>query len=290
MAWSKVSLIEDELSEQPDGRAAARRRFYAANTAVVTCDAALAASHGGTAVPARGASYSGSRPTLVCQSRRVERITGTQFYIEATFEDRTDGATEENLLLQAARVSVSYEGYLEDYSVDAEGEAVRNRAGEPFETLPQRAAGIKVYSIRKFVDATGKAAIEASRNTTNDASQSIDGQSHAIDTLWLSDCTFALVEGHEGPVYEAVLTVKYKPEGWTDTVLNVGYTELVNDGGTMIRQRIKEWDEEEQREVPVSKPWPLSETGAKLPDGDDELVELVYYPYPQDAWTGVPLT
>ena len=77
-------------------------------------------------------------------------------------------------------------------------EPVVNAAGVPFDKGPERAEAVKVYTLRKYVNGTTKTAIEAAVNTTNSGALTINGKSHAVDTLWLADASYESVEGRAG--------------------------------------------------------------------------------------------
>lgn len=288
MAWVEVALVEDTFDEAKDGSASATRIYYAESDTPVANDAALSASHGDVAVPDAATAYSESRPRCVVTSRKVKRVNRNspfQFLITVTNEDPTDGSLDTTgLLNKPARISTSDEHAEEPYYTDAEDNPVRNTAGEPYSTYPTRDSGVTVYTIKKYVNATTKAAIRAARKTNNAGAVTIDGTSHDEDTLLLFEAGFEPVDGATG-VYDATIIIKHNPDGWIDEIPNVGFSQLV-DGK---RKDITQIDADDN-DVPVSRPWPLNSDGSKKawPDADIDL--LVFYPYEQSAWTGVPLS
>jgi hypothetical protein len=289
MAWVEVCIIEDTLTEDKDGRAKAKVVLYAeADDAFVESDAALAADDGTQAVPARRESYSAGRPRCRVIEREVTRVNKAcpnQFVITVSYEDPTDGSDTATLLSLPADIKQSYEQLLEPYTLDAEGTPCTNTAGQPFDQFPERPSKVKVYQIKKYVTATGKSNIEAAANTNNASAKSIDGTSHPTDTLVLCDPTFDEVEDEDGVgtgVYEANYTIKHNPNKWIDEPLNVGYQELV--GGDV--EDILGGDNK-----PVQRPWPLETDGsAKATNTPSDFDTLTLYPFPQHAWTGVPLS
>ena len=133
MAWTDVHVIEDSFSESETGAASAKRVFYCEADAVATSDAALAASAGGATVAVRGEAYSTSRPRCRCGERAVERLSPTQFKVDCSFADPTNGDTPTNLRTQAAKIGTSMEGFTEGYVIDAEtrpgNRLIRRRIG-----------------------------------------------------------------------------------------------------------------------------------------------------------------
>jgi len=111
------------------------------------------------------------------------------------FEDPTNGSATAALPAMGARVSTTTEAFAEGYQVDADGKKVVNAAGEPYDTAMERQAGVKVYTIRKYVTATVKAQIEAAWNTNNDAPKTIQGRTWAADELWLYSNSYEQVDG-----------------------------------------------------------------------------------------------
>ena len=282
MAWTDVRLTKDSFADKGDGSASAERVYYAKADAYVTGDAALAASFGGVAVPAQAAGYSVSRPYCRVTDRKVERLSPTQFNITVTYAAEAGGEAEaeEDLLAAAARISQSADNTLEAYTVDAEGVQVRNKAGEPFDTFPERLGPGRTYTIRKYVNAATKAQIEAAERTTNNAAKTIAGRSHAIDTLLLAEASFE----EEGTIWLTTLVIRYQPGGWADKALNVGFTEIVSSASKAITV-----DDGTGKQIPTPRAWPLNLDGTKKTNADDTAEVLTFYPYPLGAWTGVPL-
>lgn len=291
MSWIDVRVIEDSLSETRarDGTVSAQgeKVYYVEADDVIDLDEALSASAGDPAetVAALGEAFSATRPRCVCRSRKPERLTPCSANVRCGFEDPTDGDTDENLVDKDARITERSESFTEEYAIDAEGSNVVNTAGEVFGKLPQRQAGIAAYVVRKYVSSTTKAAIAAAWNTNNSASVTIKGVAWAADELWLSDCSFDEIEG--STLFDATYTIKAKRGGWSDRVLNVGYRNV--DGKDIKINSAGELDVISGD--PVATPWPLDEDGwAKVPLGALLAAdELVFYPYEQAAWTGVPV-
>jgi hypothetical protein len=284
--WTKVTLREDEFTGKKDGTATARQVYYAANDSVVATDTAMTADDGTTAVKQIGQSYSTSQPHCVATQSTPRRKTGTQFEVEVQFEapllGQFDGA---GLLALPAQITEGDETTMEEYTRDFHStpQMVRNTAGEPFDKGPERLTGVTVYTIRKYVNAATRTIIRNAKRTNNDFAATIEGVSHAIDTLLLWAAGFEDVP-NVADVWLATLVVKYRPDIWRDVVGNYGFSEL--DGGD--RKDITQ-DDGDGNKVRVSRPWPLSEDGSKKPNSDDEPFILYFYPYARGTWSGVPL-
>jgi hypothetical protein len=287
MAWKDVQLIETGPlveTQAADGsiRASVPSVYYVEADAVITLDAALTASFGGVTIPAMAESYSVTRPNCRCRKRSVEFKTPYQATVKCEFEDPTNGASLVALPSQSARISSSPESFTEGYQVDAEGSKVVNAAGEVFDNPPQRQAGVKAYQIKKYVNATVKAQIAAAWNTNNNAEITIDGDTWAADEGWLYSYSFEPVDG--STLWDATIVIKCKVGGWKDQPLNVGFRD--NTGADI---RIKKSVGPDPDGELVSKPWPLDETGAAKAGTNPTPDALVFYPYSQNAWAGVPL-
>ncbi len=93
------------------------------------------------------------------------------------------------------------------------------------------------------------------------------------------------------------MIVQYKPERWKDVGANYGYSELVALSPTSPNLKERRTILEQQKDpegnvtwIPVAKPWPLNSNGTKMPNANDVPPNLVFWPYRQSAWQGVPLT
>jgi hypothetical protein len=269
-------------------RATARRKWYCESDAPVTSNEALTASAGGVSVAAIGEGFSVSRPTCRCRSRNVDRMAPCQFSVTASYTDATDGSSYENLLSQPARISVGYEQFMEPYARDHSDPPlpVQNTAGTPFDSLPERVAVIRVYTIKKYVDGDTKADIEAAMLTNNENAEMIDDFLHPVNTLFLAGGGFEPVDDF----YEATIVVKYHPEGWKDKPLSYGFHYL--DGSDLKEITVKGVDPVSGAEVdvPVTKQYPLTESGGKAASASTQGFEMTFYPYPINGWAGVPLS
>ena len=287
MAWTDVHIIEDSFSESDTGAASAKRIFYCEADVAASCDAALSATAGGTAVAVRGEVYSITRARCLCGERAVERLSPTQFKVDCSFADPTNGDTPANLLLTGAKISTSAEGFTEGYVIDAEGGKVINTAGEPFDTPPDRQAAIAVYTITKYVTSAVKTQIKAAMLTTNNSGKTIDGDTWAADELFLSEVGFTPAGTGTEDLIQATITIKGKAGGWKDAALNVGYREVVGGKATVIK---KEWDSDKNAYVACSKPWPLNADATAKVGANPTPDTIVFWPYERSAWTGVPLS
>ena len=299
MAWLTVKLVDEaDLVETVarDGSVSAStsRTFYCESDVAVSSDELLGATLLGVTVPVRLESFSVGRPNCRVRKRTAQKATSHRGLVICDYEDSTDGSTLSQLPSRAARISSRPESFTEGYAIDAENTKVVNTAGEVFDQLPERQAAIKGYVIKKYVSATVKGQIKAAWNTNNNAGITIDGDTWAADEGWLADYSFDPVDG--STLWDATVVIKCKTGGWKDTPLNVGFREIkVNQFDGIAKAHVikKEWDEDEGRNVACAKPWPLDAAGKakSAVAGSAPLADsLVFYPYKQNAWTGVPLS
>jgi hypothetical protein len=301
MAWIDVHIMQDTITEDKNGRAKAKVVLYAeADDAFVECDAALSADDGTQAVPARRESYSAGRPRCRVIERLVERVNDrcpNQFIITVNYEDPTDGSDSATLLSLPADIKITGERLMEQYTKDAEGTPVLNSALDPFDQNPERQTNVRVYEFRKYVGASTLAALQAAENTNNAAAKTIKGRSYPTDTLWLTDVEADEIEDEDGVptgVYDTHWAVKYNPNKWKDAPVDAGFRQRISGKPVAI----KEYDAEEGKWIPVAKQYPLDGSGLALGGGPptpagftaDDLVYLEFWPYPQNAWAGVPLS
>lgn len=288
MAWTAVYINESDpfhetISRDGSVRATAGDTYYVESDTVITLDQALAASFDGVTIPAPLASYSTTRPNCRCRGRTVTGKTAYQFLVHCAFEDATDGGNSTSQLAKASRCSSRPESFTEGYVTDAEDTPVMNRAGEVFQQAPERQAAIKSYTVKKYVDATQKTAIKSAWNTNNSSSITIDGDTWAVDEGWLADYSFEPVDG--SALWDATLLIKCKRGGWVDQPLNVGFRDA---DGLEIKIDSDGFPNTVNGEYP-SMPWPLDEDG--MPKDPGAIADaLLFYPYGQSAWTGVPLS
>src|SRR4051812_10742793 len=120
MPWLKVSMIEDVFEEAEDGSASATRKYYCEYSTVISADAPLTASAGGTSVPARGSAYSSTRPYCAARTYRVDRKSPSQFNVEVGYIDPSFGGavTPVDLLALPAVITRTHNTFLEAYEKD----------------------------------------------------------------------------------------------------------------------------------------------------------------------------
>jgi hypothetical protein len=297
MAWVDIGIIEDEITEDEPGRAKAIMNFYDATDVAASTDSVLSASFGGVTIPARRGSYSVSRPRCKVVGRRVERINRNDpfhFRVTINFEDPTDGSDTATLLSLPIDIKSSGEKLMEDYLIDADGAPVCNTSFEPFDQQPQRMSHNKVFTCVKYVTATGKANLEAAALTNNASAKTILGRSYPTDTLVLCEPDFDEVEDADGVptgVYRAQYEIRYNKNKWIDAAPDMGFTELIPDGDTghYLREDITQRDKD-GNDVPVCRAWPLDGSGLGQVSADIAPATLTFYPYAQNAWSGVALT
>lgn len=290
ITWDEVTLKSDELTDDVvNGTSSAEQVWFVKASAALTDTNAFLAA---TGIPSVTASYSSSRPRCVVTSRKVTRLNKRMAEITVSFADPTLGEFADDAALEAAAavITESDEEYEEEYveDVDDPPVPVRNSAGEPFDRGPTRLAGVVVYTIQKYVDATTRNLIRAAKRTNNPDAVTINGLSHAANTLLLASATFDDVPGSIA-VWKATYKIKYRPgpygNGWVDYVLNVGYSEMIDGERIDITQK-----DASDADVPVPKPWPLNGIGTKKATADADIDRLAFYPYPDGVWTGIPVT
>ncbi len=296
MAWITVQLIEDEFTDNAESGGSASVKYYCEADAATTCDAAIGASvSGGGAVPALKTAYSVGWPFCTVKSHKVERLSATQFRVGVEYASPTGGAAATNdtdLLLLPAKIKRSAEEYQEAFEKDVNGKIVRNSAGDRFDHLPERMTGVGIFSIQKYVNATGRAAIDAAWNTVNSGSVTIDGVSCAAETCWLVSPVYEPVDGSTG-VFSANFVVKYKKAGWKIKVCDYGYRELV-DGkpGRIMEQPLKSdgtLDTDPRNARPSTLPWPLNGSGMKKANQTDDPFDIEFVPIVSASWASLPL-
>jgi hypothetical protein len=311
MAITKVTLHEETFDDQIGvivivwvSYGTGRKVFRVESDTPITCEEALNAEAGGVKVSGPGDTYSDARPYGFLQSRKATHINGSPYHVEVTceFKDPTGGLTLDDFIKTPAKISSTGISDTEEYSQDFDTDApdgfkiVCNTAGEPYDRLPTRLANGRIITIEKNVDDATKAAIQAAEHSNNPTPITIDGFTHDVDTLLLSNATFEPLSAG-ADIYKATITVIYNPNIWIDQIANVGYQQLVADpdSGEFFRVDIatkaaKDPDHPElpDKWVPTAKPWALDSDGLAKNDATD-IDFIQYYPYPQHSWAGVPL-
>src|SRR5690554_5890246 len=141
MAWIEVNLIRDSFEDNAEG-ASGERVYSCRNDQVIGLEAALTASHDGTAVPALGTSWSTARPFCTARSRSCKRVSPKDGEVAGRFGSGAGGGVgqPEDLLSLPARITRTGQTWLEPYQLDASStpKIVRNTAGDPFDAMPER--------------------------------------------------------------------------------------------------------------------------------------------------------
>lgn len=246
--------------------------------------------------------YSTGSPFLA-QSWDCQAVPNTALHFDVTVEfytlDPLSHAAQKTTEPVQRFPDISYgasEG-TEPYFIDksATPKPVVNSAGEPFEQYLQRDTGARTITYTRNEASFDPNAMDAYKNTTNDAAVTIDGVEYPTDTLKLAIVTAQKVSEtwrNEGvdtvaTYYKVTYPLKHRAEGWHDHPLDVGYqcaadidgttgkisalTPIVNAAG-----------------VPVSKPWPLDGEGAAA-SLTAAPIELDFVPYAPADWTDLHL-
>jgi hypothetical protein len=282
MAWIEVTLINETFrSDDDNGTASARRVFLCRADAVVTSAAALSASFGPTSVPAANAPFSAARPLCRVTGRDVKHVSPRIKEVTVAYSDPTDGSVTSptNLLSLPARISRRTIGEMEEYTLDASSppKPVRNASGEPFERGPERRARVVLYTIRKYVTPATANQAWPSLFTTNEGAKIIKGNTHAAGTLALADLQD---EDVDTGIIDLTVAIEYRPGGFKDVALNVGYEELVSGKRTPIKN---------SEGSLIARPWPLNVDGTKKATPDADIDTLEFKPFAPSSWAGVPL-
>lgn len=257
--------------------------------AATTPDAAYLADDGEHAVDQPGTAFSETHPAALLTHRTSKRINNSSKDFEVTleFNDPTGGSAVEDLLALPAQISWVPRSGTEEYAKDEDSprKPVVNWAFEPFDRLPTRDMVGRIYTVVKYVDDAGRAAIEAAEGCNNQNVELIDSTSHDVNTLLLK-AAFERVQG----IHKATMTIEYNPRGFEDEILQVGFTQLITDpdSGFVIRVDIAQQDKDGNWQ-PVTKPWPLNSDGTAKDNAGDTIESTAFYAYPLAAWTGVPL-
>lgn len=302
MEWLDVRIVGEEFTSE-NGKSTGTIVYHATADGFAWAADALSADDGTVAIPEEGDSFDEDRPWIRVIRRTVKRVLGNspnKFEITVTTSDPTGGdlppgGVEEDLLSKAATWTESDEEVMEPYEIDEDDEQVVNAAGERFDQMPERPSGVTVYTIGKYVTADQRLAIKAAKRTTNNAALTVLGEARGIDTLYLANASFELVVN----IYKATLTMKYKPGGWKDKILNVGFSEMIeytfdqDDGRGPVTEYFRfaimevaerKSDGTPKRLAPVARPYPLNADGTKRSAPDDFGDPLEFRPFDSATW------
>ena len=298
--FTRVIKIEDEFWAEDVGggviRCRAHQKYFIEADAGFSTIAALAASAGGTTVPAANESYDAAWSSCRVVLRHPRKLNNRQAHLDVDFADPDLVAfdTEPNLLARPAEFFETEEQTMEEYLIDHSEpqQFVRTSSGEPFDTNPQRLESKTIITMVKYVTAATRENIRNAKRTTNETAKGLDGHVYDQWELLLATAAFekVLFANAQGviatasPIYRASVVFKHDVNQWIDVACLYGYCELV-DGQ---RKRILE-DDGNGKQVPVTKPWPLNLLGAKLTRSDDNPFTEGFHPYKSSSWNGVPL-
>lgn len=301
--WLKVAVHEEKMESSVQAwgtgyiQLIKARRIYQIQSSVrVTPDQLLSADDGTTHFALPGESFSTSQPgCLYAGSQNAQMIKGSSKHwsIEALFNDPTGFTLPDDLLALPAKIVTSSAGGTEEYIKDESDppQWVRATSGEPFSKPPTRLSPGRTITITKWVTTSEKALILACEHTINDSAVTIAGFVCPMYTLLLQSAAFnsnVILGGVT--IWQAVLTIGYLSSTWVDKALNVAFTELDLTATPPKAVLITEWDNDRQRPVPVTRPWPLNSDGTKMADRTADPIVLEFYPYPESSWAAVPVT
>jgi len=174
-----------------------------------------------------------------------------------------------------------------EYDQDT-GYRITNTAGDPFDPPPMVEKTLGGYEVVWYVTAAdlrwatpgspppyGRPDYE---DTLNDAVFKIFGREHAIGSLRVAKVEVSQVwdKGGSGtiePIHELRAELLHKPGGWKRNILNAGLREK-NSSAEPLRPIL------DSAGQPVSEPYPLNSSGAKLAAGA-ALVYVTAWEYPK---------
>lgn len=157
------------------------------------------------------------------------------------------------------------------FTQDADGNAILNAAGDPFNPPVKLPVSYPTLTITRNEPTFDAAIACLYKDATN--ADPIFGVDHGWaklnniqgERVWGSEYTN--IDGSKGRYYYKVsYELAFNPDGWKTKVLNAGLRELVDDGaGGFKLQAIR------VNGQPVTEPYPLDANGKRLPQGADPV-------------------
>lgn len=254
--------------------------------------AALTADDGTNAVPAYRSAHA-TNPALLALSIDAEPVANTPFHFDVTVEFSAPASNihqDEDPLGRPPEVVWGGEEVTEPYFEDTAGNAVVNSAQQPFEQYRERESGKTVITVTRNEAAFDAVVAAGYRHTLNDDDVTIDGTTYPAGTLKMSpiaaqkatEVWFDAGVETTTTYYRVTYTVKHDAAGWYDTLLDVGFQELV---GGQYR------DIKGANNLIVTRPYPLDGSGARnaVPDPDPHPT-VTFEPYAEADWSPLAFT
>lgn len=232
----------------------------------------------------------------------------THFLVRAEYSGTGLTGVLADPLKRPAEISYQYQDQTEDYFTDCtpasghlpEGRRVCTSAGELFaQNLTRETADLSM-TITVNQETFSPVEMDRLKHTLNRDAVTLDGTEYAPGTLKLSAPSATKttekveVEGYlrKYTYYKTTYTLKARADGWDDTVLDVGTSELVvasgaGPSGTNVYRLLPITD---SAGLPVTDPWPLDGHGRKKPRKDDPPATLTFKPYRRADWSGLKFT
>jgi hypothetical protein len=200
-------------------------------------------------------------------------------------------AQAENPLLRPAEIVWGSTESTETFFRDANGNAVANSAGEPFQTLLDRETSELTISITRNEETHNAWFAESYSHTINSNIVTIDGTSFAPGVLKLSPITATKTTENGYTFYRVSYSIKVRRDGWKITVLDTGFNELIDpnpddeDVAKVLRPIV-----DGTTGMPIKNPWPLDGHGRKKPNPDDPPAQGQVQPYTEKDWSALDFT
>ena len=265
---SITELPDDEITENDKGGFEGRRTYLVKTDVSARPSIALSAFYtpetgGMVVVPARGTPFDTNYTGCILKTKMAKRYQGEDclFTVECSYATPDDDTatttpppTGTSPLDELPEISLSVSEGSEAYFVDCRPfdpahplqwpgpQYVTNSAGECFDGDLERDTASDVISIATNEPTHSLDAARAIRNTVNDRAIKVGGKVFPAFTLRLKPITATLATAKipaptiENPdatqtitYWKRSYTLLWKPEGWTDDVLDVGMNELVAD-------------------------------------------------------------
>lgn len=215
-----------------------------------------------------------------CQSikPRNESYSPRIWLVTSLFSDKFDRA--ENPLNDPVRVRWVGRTFSRPLIYDANGDAIVNSAGDPFDPPPERDFSRRVAQISANVAAV-PSYLDTYEDAINSDSVTLDGKSFAAGTLKCGQLQISEWKERNSTAYREIsLEIETSREGWNLELLDAGFRERDYSGNLV---NIRNTGDNELPTAPV----PLDGSGNVLADPTPaNAVVLTFQQYPSLAFAG----
>lgn len=253
---------------------------------ILTYDSIVSANDavGDSGIPARGSHYAHPFTGAVAQgeeklvksiSAKIESNFPKTWVVTVNYDDEPDEFTRSPL----SRDPIIRWGFIEGtetYFIDTEDAKVINKAGDPFENLPERENVMLTVEYIVNLSAFDPVTSYLYANAVNLGSFSIDGVIIPAGKAKMSAPKAEPKKMHGVEYYEITYKMKFNEDGWKFEPLNEGFNEIAN--GELVP--IVDFSGKQ-----VTKPRPLDENGAAK-DVGEEADALEFKPYRELSFSG----